>query len=240
MWQTPTKDTTSRIIHYICQGTAISSKGCVDWWGNGQCGQWDRRATTTGKNAEIAIGQRKVQGSLFWLSFDHMAILSHQICQVIQSCLADRTVLTIAHRVDTVLGCDRSVQSVSNVTSCYVHHLHFCHLARVLVMEDGCIVESGHPNILLQDGETRWHRITSCTQFSSRNYSFLGSADLPPTGDSLPVSFDNDICASTFASYFNCDYGCSSPLCQCCDMTNLRGTWTIILSDFSNIAVHSC
>jgi len=61
-----------------------------------------------------------------------------QLQQVIQSCLADRTVLTIAHRVDTVLGCDR-----------------------VLVMEDGCIVESGHPNILLQDGETRFSRFAT-------------------------------------------------------------------------------
>jgi len=61
-----------------------------------------------------------------------------QLQQVIQSCLADRTVLTIAHRVDTILGCDR-----------------------VLVMEDGCIVESGHPNILLQDGETRFSRFAT-------------------------------------------------------------------------------
>ena len=70
------------------------------------------------------------------------------ISQVIQSCLADRTVLTIAHRVDTVLGCDR----------CYIASpLLFCLMVffRVLVMEDGCIVESGHPNILLQDSETR-------------------------------------------------------------------------------------
>merc|ERR1712130_674711 len=55
-----------------------------------------------------------------------------QLQQGIQSCLADRTVLTIAHRVDTVL-----------------------------VMEDGCIVESGHPNILLQDGETRFSRFAT-------------------------------------------------------------------------------
>ena len=54
---------------------------------------------------------------------------------VIQQCLGDRTVVTIAHRVDTVLGCDR-----------------------VLVMRDGEIVESGHPNILIQDSGSRFSK----------------------------------------------------------------------------------
>eukprot|EP00092_Neocalanus_flemingeri_P010518 GFUD01011332.1.p1 GENE.GFUD01011332.1~~GFUD01011332.1.p1 ORF type:complete len:1535 (+),score=298.00 GFUD01011332.1:327-4607(+) len=62
----------------------------------------------------------------------------NQLQEVIQNCLADRTVLTIAHRVDTVLGCDR-----------------------VFVMEDGAIVESGHPNILLQDSGTRFSKFVS-------------------------------------------------------------------------------
>lgn len=61
-----------------------------------------------------------------------------QLQEVIQNCLADRTVLTIAHRVDTVLGCDR-----------------------VLVMENGSIVEAGHPNLLLQDSQTRFSRFVS-------------------------------------------------------------------------------
>ena len=39
------------------------------------------------------------------------------ISKVIQSCLADRTVLTIAHRVDTVLGCDRFY--IALVHSCF-------------------------------------------------------------------------------------------------------------------------
>ena len=54
---------------------------------------------------------------------------------VIQQCLGDRTVVTIAHRVDTVLGCDR-----------------------VMVMESGEIVETGHPNILIQDSQSRFSR----------------------------------------------------------------------------------
>jgi len=61
-----------------------------------------------------------------------------QVQEVIQTCLADRTVLIIAHRVDTVLGCDR-----------------------VFVMEDGQVVESGHPNLLLQDGGTRFSKFVS-------------------------------------------------------------------------------
>ena len=43
--------------------------------------------------------------------------------------------LTIAHRVDTVLGCDR-----------------------VLVMEAGNIVEAGHPNLLMQDSGSRFSK----------------------------------------------------------------------------------
>ena len=58
-----------------------------------------------------------------------------QLQEGIQQCLGDRTVVTIAHRVDTVLGCDR-----------------------VLVMEAGLIVEAGHPNLLLQDNSSRFSR----------------------------------------------------------------------------------
>jgi len=61
-----------------------------------------------------------------------------QLQEVIQTSLADRTVLTIAHRVDTVLGCDR-----------------------VLVMQGGSIVESGHPNILLQDSTTHFSNLVA-------------------------------------------------------------------------------
>ena len=75
------------------------------------------------------------------------------ISKVIQSCLADRTVLTIAHRVDTVLGCDR-FYIIGPLLLC-LNMVFF----RVLVMEDGCIVESGHPNILLQDSDTRSDRV---------------------------------------------------------------------------------
>ena len=58
--------------------------------------------------------------------------------EVVQQCLADRTVITIAHRVDTVLSCDR-----------------------VLVMDNGKIVESGHPNNLLQDLTSQFSRFVS-------------------------------------------------------------------------------
>jgi len=62
----------------------------------------------------------------------------NQIQQVLQTCLADRTILMIAHRVHTVLGCDR-----------------------VYVMEKGTVVESGHPNLLLQDGSSKFSQFVS-------------------------------------------------------------------------------
>ena len=58
--------------------------------------------------------------------------------EVIQQCLGDRTVIIIAHRVDTVLGCDR-----------------------VLVMEQGNIVEAGQPTALLQDATSKFSRFVS-------------------------------------------------------------------------------
>ena len=57
---------------------------------------------------------------------------------VIQQCLGDRTVITIAHRVDTVLGCDR-----------------------VIVMEHGNIVEAGQPSALLRDETSKFSRFVS-------------------------------------------------------------------------------
>jgi len=61
-----------------------------------------------------------------------------QIQQVIQTCLADRTILTIAHRVNTVLSCDR-----------------------VFILEDGGVVESGHPALLLQDDSSRFSKFVA-------------------------------------------------------------------------------
>ena len=58
--------------------------------------------------------------------------------EVVQQCLGDRTIITIAHRVDTVLACDR-----------------------VLVMDQGTVVESGHPNSLLQDSASKFSRFVN-------------------------------------------------------------------------------
>ena len=58
--------------------------------------------------------------------------------EVVQQCLGDRTIITIAHRVDTVLACDR-----------------------VLVMDQGTVVESGHPNALLRDSASKFSRFVN-------------------------------------------------------------------------------
>ena len=83
-------------------------------------------------------------------------------------------------------------------------------------MEDGCIVESGHPNILLQDSETRWD-----TKVGKQvlQISFSDSVDLQPTDDILPAA------EWYFASIFSkCDPSCS-PFGQYCDMTDWKGEY---------------
>ena len=94
------------------------------------------------------------------------------------------------------------------------HHLHFSHIVRVLVMEDGCIVESGHPNILLQDSETRWDTWVGKQVLQ---ISFSDSVDLQPTDDILPAA--EWYFASTFTK---CDPSWSP---QCCDMTDWKGEY---------------
>ena len=57
------------------------------------------------------------------------------IQDVLRNSLCDCTVITIAHRVDTVLGSDR-----------------------VVVMAQGRTLENGHPNILLQDPNSEFSK----------------------------------------------------------------------------------
>ena len=57
------------------------------------------------------------------------------IQEVLRTALYDCTVVTIAHRVDTVLGSDR-----------------------VVVMARGKTLENGHPNILLQDPNSEFSK----------------------------------------------------------------------------------
>jgi ATP-binding cassette subfamily C (CFTR/MRP) protein 4 len=54
---------------------------------------------------------------------------------VLRTALHDCTVITIAHRVDTVMGSDR-----------------------VIVMASGKAIEVGHPNMLLQDPESKFRK----------------------------------------------------------------------------------
>ena len=58
-----------------------------------------------------------------------------QVQAVLRESLSHCTVLTVAHRVDTVLGSDR-----------------------VIVMDNGQVRESGHPNILLQDPNSEFSK----------------------------------------------------------------------------------
>ena len=58
--------------------------------------------------------------------------------EVLQSCLLDRTVLTIAHRVETVMSCDR-----------------------IIVMSHGRAVEIGNPRQLVQDRTSEFSKLLS-------------------------------------------------------------------------------
>ena len=55
---------------------------------------------------------------------------------MIRECLADSTILTIAHRVQTVLDCDR-----------------------VVVMSNGRICEEGAPSDLMQQPDSRFFQL---------------------------------------------------------------------------------
>lgn len=59
-----------------------------------------------------------------------------QIQDLLRSALHNCTVITIAHRVETVMGSDR-----------------------VIVMANGKAIEVGHPNILLQDRESKFSKL---------------------------------------------------------------------------------
>ncbi len=62
---------------------------------------------------------------------------------VLRTTLHDCTVLTIAHRVESVLGSDR-----------------------VIVMSSGKAIEVGHPNLLLQDPQSKFSKHVAGQQIS--------------------------------------------------------------------------
>ena len=64
-----------------------------------------------------------------------------QIQFVLKETLGNCTVLTVAHRVNTVLGSDR-----------------------IVVMAEGNVIEEGHPNILLQNPSSEFSKYVSENQ----------------------------------------------------------------------------
>ena len=64
-----------------------------------------------------------------------------QIQFVLKETLGNCTVLTVAHRVNTVLGSDR-----------------------IVVMAEGNVIEEGHPNILLQNPASEFSKYVSENQ----------------------------------------------------------------------------
>lgn len=57
--------------------------------------------------------------------------------QTLETEFADSTVVVVAHRIKTIMGCDR-----------------------VLVLDHGRLVESGNPQTLASDPATKFHNLT--------------------------------------------------------------------------------
>lgn len=64
------------------------------------------------------------------------------VAQTIQNEFAGSTVIIVAHRVKTIMGCDR-----------------------VLVFDQGRLVEAGHPHELASNPKTLFHGLSSGSEF---------------------------------------------------------------------------
>lgn len=82
----------------------------------------------------------------------------------IKSSFQTATVITVAHRIRTIMHCDR--YGIANNSPC-LSMLHDYVLSRVLVMGNGEVLEFDEPNLLIQNVDSHFYQLTS-QEFSDK------------------------------------------------------------------------
>jgi ATP-binding cassette, subfamily C (CFTR/MRP), member 1 len=128
---------------------------------------------SVGQRQLICLARALLRNSKILILDEATASIDHNtdelIQQTIRSCFKSGTVITIAHRLNTILDYDRFALllfSFSLLNSFYFSFFYFC---RVIVMDKGTIVEFDSPDNLLSNSKSIFYSMASAAGVSTHN-----------------------------------------------------------------------
>jgi len=88
-------------------------------------------------------------------------ITDRKIQETIKTAFKHSTVITIAHRIRTVMDSDRYVNNLLNYKLINIYFMIFAYyiFCRILVMDNGKVVEFEAPNLLLEDKNSYFYNL---------------------------------------------------------------------------------